>query len=180
MDKKKCLTLIKNWLEEIIIGLNICPFAKEPYINQKIRFSVTQSKPNLNYFQEFLKELQYLNNHPQMDTTLWILPNFLNDLIKFHQLYAICDEFIIKNNQYKVFQTVFFHPLAKIKGIEPDSPKQLVIQAPLPIIHILRTPQIEALGAKIKHDVHETNDKRLSQISAQEYQKIWKNLFQIQ
>lgn len=178
IDKKKVSEIVKNWLEEVIIGLNICPFAKEPYINQRVRISILLDKKQVNWFSEFSKELEHLQVNPFIDTTLWVLPFFVQKLTIFYELYLQCDLYLMNSKRYKDFQIVFFHPDANIQGVEPISPKQLVIKAPFPIIHILRTPQVEALGAKIKKDVHLANDERLGNMPLDEYQMIWKKLFE--
>ncbi|GIV44521.1 MAG: hypothetical protein KatS3mg035_1644 [Bacteroidia bacterium] len=123
IDKKKALEIIKKWLEQIIVGWNICPFAKEPFLNNRIRYAITYHKPNLNYFQEFLNEIQFLNSHNQIDTTLWILPDFLNDLPQLYHLITTLDQFLFESKNYKSYQIVFFSSRCKHQGYRPYFPK---------------------------------------------------------
>ncbi|MBT8218366.1 MAG: DUF1415 domain-containing protein, partial [Bacteroidia bacterium] len=36
----KCLFRTRNWLQNFVIGLRLCPFAKTPFDNNQIRYRV--------------------------------------------------------------------------------------------------------------------------------------------
>ena len=45
---------IRQWLERVVIGLNLCPFAGAPYRNGQVRISVSQAATD----ESLLAELQ--------------------------------------------------------------------------------------------------------------------------
>ncbi len=164
------LEQVQSWLETVIIGFNLCPFAKEPYENGRVRLIIYNSKDLVNGFESFQKEIQYLKAHPEIDTTLVIYPEFTN-IKNFHKLLQHCEQWIVMAKLYYEFQMVFFHPNALVAE-PPEDPKNFVIKAPYPILHLLRLPQVFELGKKMKKDTHITNDKKLSSLTPEEIDKI--------
>ena len=49
------INLIKKWLEETVIGLNLCPFAKTPFEEGKIALIESQANEFQGMTQAFLK-----------------------------------------------------------------------------------------------------------------------------
>ncbi|TAE01169.1 MAG: DUF1415 family protein [Bacteroidetes bacterium] len=166
----------KKWVETIIIGLNLCPFAKSPFQHNKIRFSVIDAK-NINGFLElFVKELELMEQDETIETTLLILPALGNITEHFLPYFQLCEKTIVFNQAQKKFQLVSFHPFARFTGIPANSARNLIAMAPYPIVHILRTPSVENLGAAMKKDVQTENDKRLKKMSQTEVQALWKKI----
>ena len=52
--------IIKKWLEKTIIGLNLCPFAKEPFENGQINLKLVESISEEACYQSFITELDFL------------------------------------------------------------------------------------------------------------------------
>ncbi|MCS6795500.1 MAG: DUF1415 domain-containing protein, partial [Raineya sp.] len=116
-----------------------------------------------------------LENHPATETTLVILPAF-GKIEQFQVFIQFCEEMILLNDWVRKYQIVFFHPLMRFEGIPADSPKQLPGIAPYPILHILRVPSVESLGAQVKKDIQTENDKKLSQLTKDDVKKLWQKV----
>lgn len=174
-EKKEIIQTTRKWVETFIIGLNLCPFAKMPYENGAVRFVVGESSKMKGFLEIFANEIELLEKNHNTETTLVILPA-LNKVEQFMAFMQFCEEMIVLNSWVQKYQIVSFHPLMRFEGIPADSPQQLPGIAPYPILHILRVPSVEMLGAQIKKDVQTENNKRLSQLSKDEVRRLWEKV----
>lgn len=175
--KKQITEATHRWLEQIIIGLNLCPFAKAPYVENRVRLAITDAANNRALTDAFMAEIKYLDTNLHKETTLLIAPYF-RSAGEFNTVFEECEYLLIQKKLTDVYQIVSFHPLARMMGHSPESPLNLVMIAPYPTIHILRTESVERLGAKMRTDVHQTNTARLSQMSNSDFMQLWRSLLQ--
>ena len=47
----------RQWLEKAVIGLNLCPFAKAPYIKNRVRIVVSHAKHTDGFLEDLDREL---------------------------------------------------------------------------------------------------------------------------
>jgi len=174
-SKDEIIKVVQNWVEKLIIGMNLCPFAKDPYENDAVRIILNNDKSLQSCLTFFEREIRYLAKHPKTETTLIVFPE-LSDIVAFDKFYQKCEEMLIVKKWYNDYQITFFHPFAQIREYPKESAHQLVIQAPYPILHLLRVHSVEKLGAKVKNDVHITNDQKLSELSEKDVQKLWEDI----
>ncbi len=71
----------RKWLEQIVIGLNLCPFAKAVYVKEQVRFVLSDATTPEALVEELAEELILLRDTPaeQIDTTLIVHPDVLTD-----------------------------------------------------------------------------------------------------
>ncbi len=168
----------RKWLETAIIGLNLCPFAKTPYQKGEVRLTVADAETMRGFLELFAGELEMMDENPKIETTLMILPALGNISEHFQPYFQFCEETIILNNWEKKYQIVSFHPFAHLVGVPADSPKNLTVMAPYPMVHILRVNSVESLGQSLKKDVQTENDKRLQNMSQAELQTLWAKIME--
>jgi len=51
----------RAWLEEAVIGLNLCPFAKAVHVKNQIRYVVSNAKTREALAADLQRELQFLD-----------------------------------------------------------------------------------------------------------------------
>jgi hypothetical protein len=174
-NKDEITQVVRNWLEKLIIGMNVCPFAKDPYEKNAVRIIVSQEHSLQSCLTFFEREIRYLAKHQKTETTLIVFPE-LSDIAVFNTFYQKCEEMVAAKKWYKEYQLTFFHPFANIQEFPAGSAHHLVIQAPYPVLHLLRVASVERLGAKVKNDVHVMNDQKLSELSDKDVQKLWEDI----
>ncbi len=167
----EAIATTKNWVERIIVGLNLCPFAKSPFQQGNIRFTLSDNSTMLAFLEDFIAEIDFLDKNPTTETTLIIIPA-LGDMKHFKMYINFCEE-TIRINDWNGYQLVFFHPYMRFDKIPAESPRNLTAMAPYPTLHILRTASVENLGASLKKDVQTENDKKLKKMTANEVAKLW-------
>ena len=100
----------KQWLEQVIIGLNFCPFAKKEFVNQTIHYHASdkaQLKPAL---VEFLAQCHFLSDNPEIETSLLIYNQGFRDFNRFLDLVDDSNELIVEHGFEGIFQLATFHP----------------------------------------------------------------------
>ena len=53
------LNSVNQWLDQVVIGLNLCPFASKPFRDKQIRLSISQSTSDANLLEDLQTELNY-------------------------------------------------------------------------------------------------------------------------
>ena len=80
------LSATRLWLEQAVIGLNLCPFAKAAHIKQQIRYVVSDATTPQQLHAILLSEIEYLlaADPEKVETTLLIHPQVLQDFLDFN------------------------------------------------------------------------------------------------
>lgn len=176
-EEKEIIEITKKWIETFIIDLGLCPFAKEPYFKNKVRISVCEAENEKLQQEEFFQELDFLLNNSFVETTLLVFPHLQSDVNGIKKMEFLFELAIQANRLTNLFQIVSFHPKMYYKNFPKDAPQQVLGQAPYPTIHILRVASVEQLGAQIKKDVQENNDKKLSALSLEDIKNLWEKVW---
>ena len=128
----------RDWLGKIVIGLNLCPFAEREYVNDRVRFAVTDAATELHLLQALESELQYLFGNAAVETTLLIHPQVLGDFANYNQFLDLAEGLLVQMNLEGVFQIASFHPDYQFEGTQVDDVENYTNRSPYPTLHILR------------------------------------------
>lgn len=157
----------RKWLADVVIGLNLCPFAKKPEKENRIRCIVSQANNNEVLLAELQDELEYLDATPveTTETTLLILPVQLQDFYDYNDFLDIIDGLLEERAWVGVYQIATFHPSYCFAGVDPDSAENLTNRSPYPIFHIIREASLEAA---LEHypDVEAIPDRNIERVKA--------------
>ncbi|MCF6346067.1 MAG: DUF1415 domain-containing protein [Thiomicrorhabdus sp.] len=172
---------VKQWLEQVVIGLNLCPFASKPYQDKQIRFVVSNAQQTEYLLTELVTELDLLaTKEPnKIETTLLIIPNMLTSFSDYNQFLNHVDALIKQFNYQGIFQIASFHPNYQFAGTQPNNAENLTNRAPYPILHLIREASLERA---LKHypnpeTIPDNNIKCVSNLTEQEKQKLFPYLF---
>ena len=144
MSTKHYIDLTKNWLEKLVIGLNLCPFAKLPFNQNRIRY-VVESGDKEALMQTFLSELALLTEKTdkEVETTLIIHPDVLTDFYDYLDFVAEADEQIDDSGLRGTIQVASFHPDYQFAGTNPEDVENYTNRSPFPMLHLIREDSIE-------------------------------------
>ena len=98
MNSKDIKKQVQQWLETIIIDLNLCPFAKRELLKNRIKFTVTQANDDTELLNSLLNELVFLDEHLDTETTLLIHPNVLADFYDYNDFLHKADQLLIEHD----------------------------------------------------------------------------------
>ena len=81
MTDEEVLAQTRRWLEQAVIGLNLCPFAKSVYVKDQVRLVVSRARHLDAFLDDLDRELELLKTTPaeEVDTTLLIHPTLFPD-----------------------------------------------------------------------------------------------------
>lgn len=128
----------KAWLEQFVIGLNLCPFAAKPFREGRVHFALELSREPTQIAERFIDELERLQASPQIETTLLIVPNALSDFEVYWDFVEVAEAIIEQLGLMGIFQIASFHPDYCFEGVEPDDPANGTNRSPYPMLHLLR------------------------------------------
>lgn len=146
----KILELTRNWISNIVIGLNLCPFAKPVFEQEKIRYTICLKERESEILELLTRELEILTSTPseKIETSLVIIPNTLTDFLDFNDFSGEAEELVGNLGLRGVIQVVGFHPGYQFEGTEIDAAENYTNRSPYPMLHLLRESSITALAAK--------------------------------
>ena len=136
---------MRHWIEQAVIGLNLCPFAKSVYVKNQVRIVVSQAR-NIDAFLDDLdRELELLKDTPaeQVDTTLLVHPTLFPDFFVFNDFLDLVDEVVEEHELEGIVQVAPFHPAFQFEDTEPDDADNLTNRAPYATLHLLREASID-------------------------------------
>nr|WP_282581290.1 DUF1415 family protein [Ralstonia insidiosa] len=151
---------VQRWLEDAVIGLNLCPFAKAVHVKRQVRYVVSRATMDGDVLDHLRAEADLLHTTPaaQIDTTLLIVPA-LADFFDFHTLTDRAEALLAKAGYEGELQLASFHPDFVFADADPDDIANATNRAPAPILHLLREDSIARAAAAVPDaaDIYERN-----------------------
>lgn len=135
-----------HWLEQAVIGLNLCPFAKAVYNKGQVRVVVSAAKHLDAFLDELDAELLLLRDTPaaEVDTTLMVHPGLFPEFLVFNDFLNIVDDVVAEHELEGVVQVVPFHPEFLFGGEDEADMSHYTNRAPFPMLHLLREDSLSA------------------------------------
>ncbi|MDT3485135.1 DUF1415 domain-containing protein [Stenotrophomonas maltophilia] len=138
------ITATRLWLERIVIGLNLCPFAKAVYVKDQVRFVLSDATTPEALVEQLAEELVLLRDTPaeQIDTTLIVHPQVLTDFLDYNDFLDNADAAIEALDLQGILQVASFHPDYQFEGVAADDASNYTNRAPFPTLHLLREDSV--------------------------------------
>lgn len=172
---------VDQWLNNVVIGLNLCPFAAKPQRNKQIKIFVSEASQEEGLLEDILLQLIELSNtEPEkLETTLVVVPNMLQDFWDYNFFIDWVEGLIKQQDWEGIFQVATFHPDYCFGGAEPEDDENLTNRSPYPVFHLIREESMEKV---LKHypapeSIPDTNIARVSALSEEERKKLFPYLF---
>ena len=136
---------ISRWLREVVIGLNLCPFASYPHTQNLIHVAVSDATSDTEILEALQTEIMRLEDEgsANIETSLLVLTDTLKDFEDYNQFLSLVDALLDANNWVGNYQVASFHPNYQFGGTHPDDTENLTNRAPYPILHIIREASLE-------------------------------------
>jgi hypothetical protein len=145
MENEDPIALTRRWLERVVIGLNLCPFAKAVYARQQVRFVLSDATTPETLLEALVAELEWLRDaDPQeTDTTLLIHPQVLTDFLEYNDFLDVVDAAITDLELDGEIQVASFHPDYRFADSFEDAIENCTNRSPFPMLHLLREASVE-------------------------------------
>ncbi len=143
MESEAIIHAVRRWVEDLVIGLNLCPFAGRELVRNRVRFVVTEAVSEGQLLAALETELALLNEDAALETTLLIHPDVLQDFSDYNQFLDIAERLLTQTELDGVYQVASFHPDYQFAGTAVDAAENFTNRSPYPLLHILREASLE-------------------------------------
>ena len=143
MKREQIIESVQHWVEQFIVELNLCPFAKREIVKNRIRYVVTDATTEERLLVALQAELEFLGDSTSIETTLLIHPYVLTDFYDYNQFLDIAEGLLVDMNLDGVFQIASFHPQYQFGDTNVEDAENYTNRSPYPILHLLREDSLE-------------------------------------
>ena len=91
MGEIEIVNTTRKWVEDVVVGYNLCPFAKRELVRNRVRFVVSDAGTEDELLHALHSELQRLEDEPEIETTLLIHPGVLQDFASYNEFLDAAD-----------------------------------------------------------------------------------------
>ncbi|RFF28136.1 MULTISPECIES: DUF1415 domain-containing protein [unclassified Wenzhouxiangella] len=177
-EHQRVVEATRQWLETVVIGLNLCPFAASPWRQGRIRFRVSEASSQQQLAQDLADELLALQyaDPAECETTLLIHPHVLGDFLDYNDFLELADRLLEDLALDGTIQIASFHPDYRFADSHPDDPANCTNRSPYPMLHLLREASIEAATANLSNpeEIFERNIKTLRELGMDGWNELMK------
>lgn len=141
------ISATKHWLERLVIGHNLCPFAAKPFHDRTIHYDACSDTDTDAIFKSFLLHLAQFDQSREdmVETSLLIFDKGLSEFKSYLDMLALAENAIYESGLEGVYQIASFHPDYIFEGSDEDDPANYSNRSPYPMFHLLREESMEAI-----------------------------------
>lgn len=132
------VSLIEHWLDSMVVGLNLCPFANAVRRQGLVNIVIAPTGLPQECLQALADEARRLLAGDDQATTLLVLPEGFDDFDDYLDLLAIAEDLLVDLDYEGQLQLASFHPHYQFEGTAIDDVSNWTNRAPLPILHLLQ------------------------------------------
>lgn len=137
------LDLVRQWLEEQVLALDLCPFAHGPMRQGLVHLVESGAEDPGEILADLLHEAARLEEAGE-GTTLLVLPRGPADFGEFLDLFYAAEDVLSAAGFDRKVQVVGFHPDFVFESAPADDPANAVNRSPVPLLHLLRWAEVHA------------------------------------
>ena len=168
---------IEKWLNEAVVGLSLCPFAKPYTLDNSIKFISSCAFGIEDCVKEIFSHIAEMDQAKisEISNTLIVYDEMFERFEDFLDLINISTETLENTELSMEFQLAYFHPDFVFQGSQPQSKENFTARSPYPAIHILRASLVEA-ARRASSDIDlipERNIKKVSSLDPETLSKVF-------
>ena len=165
-QQPKARDQIKQWVEQCVVDLSLCPFAAAPYRAGKVRIVVCDAATEEGFLSTIKVELDRLaGNPPDIETTLIASESVLADFLDFNDFLTSVEALLQDDNLASNCQMASFHPHYRFAGVDANDVGNYTNRAPYPIVQWLRSDTVsKAADAMDTLAIPDANIERLKNL----------------
>ncbi|NBR00734.1 MAG: DUF1415 domain-containing protein, partial [Actinobacteria bacterium] len=112
----------RAWVERVVIGLRLCPFAPAPALKGTIRYATSDATTPEALLEDLAVEMQRLiaSSPEELETTLLVHPQVLQDFEEYNDFLAVADGLLGALGLEGELQIASFHPQYRFAGTAAD------------------------------------------------------------
>lgn len=177
INKELVIADTERWIRDVVIGLNLCPFARKVFEERKIRYVVSEATEDAVLLMELVKEFDTLKKKTsqEVETTFLIHPNVLRDFIDYNEFLDGADRLIQQLGWEGIFQIASFHPDYQFADTKKKDIENYTNRSPFPMLHLLREESISRLTVNEAEllEIPKRNIETLRKLGEKKVMELW-------
>ncbi len=141
----------QQWIQEVVIGCNFCPFASKAVTQQTVHYRVDESIERATVLENVLKECARLDEDDTIETSFIIYTQSFNDFNEYLSLVELAEALMEEYDYEGVYQLASFHPDYLFADSTEDDASNYTNRSPYPMLHLLREASIEKAIERYDH-----------------------------
>jgi hypothetical protein len=135
----------RAWVDRVVIGLNLCPFAKAPQVKGQVRYVLSKATTTEALLTDLAHELGRLAEAPadRIETTLLVHPQVLTDFAAYNDFLDLAEGAAVELGLEGVIQVASFHPQYQFADSTADDVSNATNRSPYPTLHLIREESID-------------------------------------
>ena len=148
MDHATVIAGTRRWIASMVIGLDLCPFARRVFEGEKIRYVVSDARDEAGLLADLAAAADELAGVPigEVETTLLVHPLVLDKFADFNDFLDAAESALDERGLSGVLQIATFHPDYHFAGVDPLAAENATNRSPYPMLHLLREASISAVA----------------------------------
>ena len=138
LTDEKVIAQTCHWVEEFIVGMNVCPFARREVVRGTVRIVVVRSLDVSVALEELMSEISWLDQHDETETTLVVYPALFKRFDDYLDFVDDAESLMAEQGCEGIYQLATFHPNYCFAGAEDDDVANYTNRSPYPMLHVLR------------------------------------------
>lgn len=162
------------WVKAVVVGLNLCPFAKRELDANKVSIEISYATTDAELLTDLQAQLEHLIKSPDIETALLIHPDVLTDFHQYNEFLSVADSLLEYLNLEGVIQIASFHPDYQFADTAADDAANYSNRSPYPMLHLLREGSVEKAIEHYPgvHDIPQRNIELLTRLGAAELKSL--------
>ncbi len=134
------------WVKKVVIGLNLCPFARVPFEAGSIRYQLCDAVEDDAVYAALIRELADFAQLPpeEAETGLLIVSQGLSDFDCYLDVLEDAQAALEEAGLEGMLQLASFHPDYCFAGMETGDPANYTNRSPYPMFHLIRQDGLAA------------------------------------
>lgn len=170
LDDRDVTAHTLHWVKHFIVDHQICPFARRELERETIRVSVVRSKKLDVALDELVAELQWLDAHPDTETSLLVFPTLFRSFDAYLDYVELAESLMVTLGYEGVYQLATFHPDYCFEGAEVDDAANYSNRSPYAMVHVLREVSVER-AIEAYGDTQQIPERNMAYLDAMGAQK---------
>lgn len=160
-NNEQIVQACENWLKQVVIKYNFCPFARKEFDAQTIAYTICEHKKIESVLTAIQNACEQLDNNKQISTTLVILPHGFERFDRYLDLVDAAQSKIIDPQYEGIYQLASFHPDYCFADAHSEDPANYTNRSPYAMVHIIGELQLEQALAQYQ-DPESIPDKNVT------------------
>lgn len=177
--------LVEKWLQDCVIGLSLCPYAKAPLDAGQVRIAVSRRREDQLkgrdpvsvedcFLQNLEHEIEQLLESPDIETTLLVADGGFEDFLDFNDFVGYVEKQLSNQEVDEYLQLASFHPQYLFAGETRQDASNFTNRAPFPIVQLLRVESVaEAADSADTLEIPQRNMEKLRALDQAQLQSLF-------